>query len=462
MTSATLDSLAAKAAREHLLAYAIGQYAGYETPPHIKLLADKLMAVERGEIKRLAVFMPPRHGKSNLVSEVFPAWYLGRKPQHQVLFTTYGQDLADGFGRKVRNAVADERHSMAFPDSVLSDDSQSARRFNTSNGGVYYAVGAGGAVTGRGADLLIIDDPLKSREEADSRLIRDKLWDWYASTAYTRLMPGGAVVLVQTRWHEDDLAGRLLKRGEVWDVVNLPAVCEEDADLLGRSRGMALWPSRYGRVDLDRIKSTIGEREFAALYQQRPSPLEGSLFRRGWLQYAEKAPYGSRITLGVDLAISTKEGADYTAIVALARDEFGKLYVVDAVRERVDFPSCLRLIRLMADKHKPDVIGIEQVQFQAAVIQSLLRDTSLPVRGIRPDKDKVTRAQPLALRYEQGLVYHCGVPPWFEDELTSFPNAEHDDAVDALAYAYVAMSDAFSHNSQPAPRVTFYTTDIGY
>lgn len=462
MNPADLDALAAKAAREHLLAYAIGQYAGYETPRHIKLLAEKLMAVERGEIKRLAVFMPPRHGKSNLVSEVFPAWYLGRKPNHQVLFTTYGQDLADGFGRKVRNAVADDRHVLAFPECELSDDSQSARRFNTSKGGVYYAVGAGGAVTGRGADLLIIDDPLKSREEADSRLIRDKLWDWYASTAYTRLMPGGAVVLVQTRWHEDDLAGRLMKGGEVWEVVNLPAICEQDMDPIGRQRGESLWPQRYSREDLDRIKLTIGEREFAALYQQRPSPLEGSLFRRGWIQYAERAPYGARVTLGVDLAISTKEGSDYTAIVAMAKDEFGKLYVIDAVRDRVDFPSCLRLIRMMADKHRPDVIGIEQVQFQAAVIQTLLRETSLPVRGIRPDKDKVTRAQPLALRYEQALVYHCGLPSWFEDELTSFPNAEHDDSVDALAYAYTSMSDTFSHNSQAAPHVSFYVAPSGY
>lgn len=433
-----LENLAATAARDNLLSYAIGHFRDYRTPPHLMLLAEKLMAVERGEIKRLAVFMPPRHGKSNLASEVFPAWYLGRKPSHQVLFTTYGQDLADGFGRKVRNAVADPKHVRSFPASILSDDSQSAKRFNTSAGGVYYAVGAGGAVTGRGADLLLIDDPLKNREEADSRLVRDKLWDWYASTAYTRLMPGGAVVLIQTRWHEDDLAGRILMGHEDWEVINLPAIAEY-GDMLGRQYGQPLWPEQYGLEALENIRATIGEREFNALYQQRPSPLEGALFRRDWIGRQVAPRSGTRIAMGVDLALSTKEGADYTALVVMARDEFGKLYVLDAVRERVDFPSALRLIRNMADKWNPKAIAIEQVAFQAVVVQELLRNTTLPIRGVTPDKDKVTRAQPLALRYEQGLVHHAQLPSWFEDELLAFPQSKHDDAVDALVYAYQAV-----------------------
>lgn len=433
-----METLAATAARERLLAYAIGMLPRYEVPPHIELLASKLEAVERGEIKRLAVFMPPRHGKSNLTSELFPAWYLGRNPAHQVMFTTYGQDLADGFGRKVRNAVAEPRHMRSFPESVLADDSQSARRFNTTAGGVYYAVGAGGAVTGRGADLLLIDDPLKSREEADSKLIRDKLWDWYASTAYTRLMPGGKVVLVQTRWHEDDLAGRVLMGSEEWEVINLPALAEP-GDVLGREIGRALWPSQYPAEALQNIRNTIGEREFVALYQQRPSPLEGALFRRDWINRAKSPRSGTRVAMGVDLALSTKTSADYTAIVVMARDEFGKLYILDAVRERVDFPGALRLIRLMADKWDPKQIAIEQVAYQAVVVQELLRNTSLPIRGVTPDRDKVTRAQPLALRYEQGLVFHEELPSWFEDEMLSFPQGAHDDGVDAMVYAYQAV-----------------------
>jgi predicted phage terminase large subunit-like protein len=448
LTPLELQNLAATAARDNLLAYAIGHFRDYKTPLHLMLLAEKLMAVERGEIKRLAVFMPPRHGKSNLVSEVFPAWYLGRKPSHQVLFTTYGQDLADGFGRKVRNAVADPKHTRSFPASILSDDSQSAKRFNTSAGGVYYAVGAGGAVTGRGADLMVIDDPLKNREEADSRLVRDKLWDWYASTAYTRLMPGGAIVLVQTRWHEDDLAGRILLGHEHWDVINLPAIAEH-GDMLGRNVGQPLWPGQYDLPALENIRATIGEREFVALYQQRPSPLEGALFRRDWIGRQVAPRSGTRIAMGVDLALSTKDGADYTALVVVARDEFGKIYVLDAVRERVDFPSALRLIRNMADKWNPKAIAIEQVAFQAVVVQELLRQTTLPIRGVTPDKDKVTRAQPLALRYEQGLVHHAQLPSWFEDELLAFPQSKHDDAVDALVYAYQAVMKMSTYGDVP-------------
>lgn len=430
-----IEALAATAARNKLLSYAKGHWKGYKTPDHLQMLADALEQVEAGKIKRLAVFMPPRHGKSNLVSEIFPAWYLGKHPTEQVLFVTYGQDLADGFGRKVRNAVANQHHMRVFPESVLAEDSASAKRFNTTAGGVYYSVGAGGAVTGRGANLLIIDDPLKNREEADSRTIREKLWDWYASTAYTRLMPGGAVVLVQTRWHEDDLAGRILMGHETWDVLNLPAIAEGN-DQLGRQPGEALWPEQYNIDALQTIKATIGEREFAALYQQRPAPLEGALFRRDWINRGKAPRSGTRVAMGVDLAISTKESADYTAIVVVARDEFGKIYVLDAVREKVDFPSALNLIRQVADKWNPKMISIEQVAFQAVVVQELLKQTTLPIRGVIPDKDKVTRAQPLALRYEQGLVTHEQLPSWFEDELLAFPNAQHDDAVDALVYAY--------------------------
>jgi predicted phage terminase large subunit-like protein len=771
LSRAELDTFAASAARDSLLAYAIGMSPSYKTPPHIELLADKLEAVSNGEIKRLMVFMPPRHGKSNLCSELFPAWYMGHHPQDQVMFTTYGQDLADGFGRKVRNALADERHVRSFPGSVLAQDSRSAQRFNTTVGGVYYAVGAGGAVTGRGANCvvtgtmietsdgsipidklhlcaptvkilslnhlkrsleyrslqaissrsadgfyrittssgrtlqvtgehrvfaggeykradavspgesfvclvqqgvypscppsvqggfpgspgsllqcsllhitsfdqalcwvrgvwgagkaqwgkegrkvlfgmptqapgpgyrapsdskgvpnvrrwlsgevarfgevcrvlwqavrgdrslqvdgfcgkpnvegwrnafastaslcqgfprdaashtgarwphvravrgagvsacashrqladeqlgeqlghavcpaspevargngwvaqaesvalvervceevcvydiqvegnhnlfaagvcvhncLIIDDPLKSREEADSKLIRDKLWDWYASTAYTRLMPGGAVVLVQTRWHEDDLAGRLLNGHEKWDTITLPALAEP-MDALGRNVGEALWPEQYDVQALQTIRQTIGEREFVALYQQRPSALEGAMFKREWLHRAKAPRAGMRIAMGVDLALSTKTSADYTAIVVIGRDEFGKLYILDAVRERVDFPGALRLIRDVADKWKPRAIAIEQVAFQAVVVQELLRQTTLPIKGVTPDKDKVTRAQPLALRYEQGLVFHEDLPSWFEDELLSFPQGAHDDGVDAAAYAYQSV-----------------------
>ena len=200
-----------ESARTGLLGYAKSQMDNYKTPPHIKKLAEKLEAVERGEIKRLAIFMPPRHGKSILTSEFFPAWYMGRNPDKYIICSTYAQDLADDFGRKVRNQLQDASYGEIFPDTQLATDSASVRRFHTTKGGVYYAVGAGSAITGRGAHLLLIDDPIKGREEADSQAMRGNLLDWYRSTAYTRLMPNGSVILIQTRWHEDDLAGWVLK-----------------------------------------------------------------------------------------------------------------------------------------------------------------------------------------------------------------------------------------------------------
>lgn len=465
MTSQELDALAAAAARTRLLAYSIGINPRYETPPHLELLANKLEAVADGRIIRLIIQMPPRHGKSELTSAMFPGWYLGNHPQKQFMFTTYGQDLADGFGRKVRNAVSGVRHTRAFPESVLAGDSKSAQRFDLEAGGTYYAVGVGGAVTGRGADILLIDDPIKNREEAESRLMRDKLWDWYTSTAYTRLMPGGAVVIVMTRWHEDDLVGRILSQGhETWDVISLPALAES-GDALGRGVDEPLWPQRYPLDSLLDIRNTIGQRDFAALYQQRPAPLEGALFRRDWIGQQPPPRSGMRIAMGVDLALSTKTSADYTAIVVIGRDEFGKLYVLDAIRERVDFPGALNLVRQVAAQWSPKQIAIEQVAYQAAVVQELLRNTTLPIRGVTPDRDKVTRAQPLALRYEQGLVHHAQLPSWFADELLSFPNGMHDDAVDALVYAYQSvMAMTRSGDAPSANLVAFQPFDavMGY
>jgi hypothetical protein len=209
--------------------YAVAHWPGFELAAHHRIIVDKLEAIERGEIRRLMILMPPRHGKSLLSTQFFPAWYLGRNPERFVITASYGQELADDFGRRVRNLVSDPLHRAIFPAFRLSDDSTSMRRFNTTAGGSYYAVGRGGPITGRGAHLLIIDDPLKDREEAYSDTIRRSLHEWYSSVAYTRLQPGAAIVLVQTRWHEDDLAGRLLRENSSeWEVLALPAIAESE------------------------------------------------------------------------------------------------------------------------------------------------------------------------------------------------------------------------------------------
>ncbi len=221
----TLEEVRATLARRSLLRFTEYTNPLYERAQHHEQIAAKLEAVERGEIDRLMIFMPPRHGKSELASKRFPAWCLGRQPSRQIIAASYNSDLANDFGRNVRNLVAEPEFSQVFPGVTLAPDSQAAMRMNTNAGGAYVAAGVGTAVTGRGAHIALIDDPFKDREEADSERRRELVWDWYRSTLYTRLMPGGAIVLIQTRWHEDDLAGRLLvHEPEQWDVLELPAI----------------------------------------------------------------------------------------------------------------------------------------------------------------------------------------------------------------------------------------------
>src|SRR5580704_16261342 len=219
------NSGALSLARSFLGPYATALYPPFRLPAHLRIVISKLEAVERGEIKRLMIFMPPRHGKSLTATQLFPAWFLGRNPSKYVISASYGQDLADGFGRSVRNFLSEPLHQAIFPSCRLSGDSASMRRFSTTAGASYYAVGRGGPITGRGAHLLLIDDPLKDREEARSENIRRQLHDWYRNVIYTRLQPNAAIVIICTRWHEDDLAGRLLREhaSEKWNVINLPA-----------------------------------------------------------------------------------------------------------------------------------------------------------------------------------------------------------------------------------------------
>lgn len=421
-----------------LIAYAAYQWPSYQTAAHHRLIARKLEAVERGEVKRLMIFMPPRHGKSMLASEFFPAWYMGRNPDHYVVAATYGQDLADDFGRKVKNQIADPGFQKIFPGVSLKDDSKSARRFHVhgadsavehqvTQGGAYFAVGVGGPLTGRGAHLLLIDDPIKDRQDADSEVTRRRIKDWYTSTAYTRLMPGGRVVVIQTRWHEDDLAGWLLKEhaGEDWDVLSLPALDGEKP----------LWPEQYDKDRLLKIKSAVGARDWSALYQQSPSPDEGTYFLREWFKTWHARPAHLNIYGTSDYAV-TDSGGDYTVHRIWGVAENGDIYRLDGWRGQSTADVWIDKKLDLVKRYQPlawfGEAGVIQKAIEPMLIRRM-RERNIFVRNewMSSIADKPTRARGFQARAASGGVYfEAGADI---DEFLKFPAGAHDDDVDTAS-----------------------------
>jgi len=400
--------------------------------------------VEHGEIRRLMIFAPPRHGKSELVSRRFPAWYLGRHPARQFISASYSADLAGDFGRDVRNVVASRGFAALFPGIGLAEDSTARNRWHTNQGGSYVAAGVGTAITGRGADILNIDDPVKDRQAAESTAIRDATWNWFTSTAYTRLMPGGAIVLTMTRWHQDDLAGRLLAEqaagGERWDVLSLPAL---DAD------GAALWPEAYDTEVLGRIRTAIGERDWAALYMQAPRPAEGAIFKVEQIGILDAVPAGyGPMVRAWDLAATRATGTrdpDSTVGLLLKRLPDKRLVVVDVVRLRGGPDEVERAIVSTARQdgwgvrislpQDPGQAGRAQIAYLTRQLQGFQVDAS-PESG-----DKVTRAMPVASQANTGnlSLVRAGWNRALLDELAAFPGGSHDDQVDALSRAFALL-----------------------
>lgn len=423
---------------------------------HLILLADRLVALARGDIDRLMVFMPPRHGKSELCSKYFPAWYLGTFPERRVILSSYEANFAAGWGRKARDIL--KEHGGMFGVEV-SEDSQAAAAWNLQGrqGGMDTA-GVGGPITGKGADLFVIDDPLKNAEEAQSETIRNKQWDWWQSTARTRLHPGGKVLMMMTRWHEDDLAGKLLADADTgadqWEVLCLPAVAEQ-SDRLGREPGEALWPSRYSTSDLSKTKRASGPYWWSAMYQQRPAPEEGGIFGRETFRCWSTTGQGNMVTLDtiegprdisldactkfatIDPAVSTRETADYFVMSTWAISDYGDLLLLDCLRDRIAGPDQPDRIRSEYEKWRHHQIGVERMGYQLSLLQELVKQ-GLPVMPLDPDKDKVARASLAAARYKSGKIFHPKQAAWlhdFEEELLAFPNGAHDDQVDTVAYA---------------------------
>jgi predicted phage terminase large subunit-like protein len=381
---------------------------------------------------------------------------LGQHPDRSIIASSYGSELAVDFGRRVRGFVSDPLHRAIFPQCVVADDNDAAHRFGLMMGGTYFAVGAGGPLTGRGADLLLIDDPIKSREEAYSAATRRSLQSWYESVAYTRLQPGGAIVLIQTRWHEDDLAGWLLREhaSEGWRVLSLPAVAERDEGW--RAEGEALWPARFPIETLDRIREAIGSIAWASLYQQRPTAEEGAIFKRDWFRAFREPPECKRLIFSLDTAFKTGQSSDYSVIAVIGETTTG-YFLLHLSRGRWEFPELKRQAVALADLWSPHYVLIEDAASGQSLIQSLKAETRLPILPVKPLGDKVARASAVSPLAESGRVYLPESASWlsdFIDEACSFPAAPHDDQVDAVTQGlnYLRGEGYQPIEFRPAPR----------
>ncbi len=433
----------------------------------------ELQRVIDGDCKRLILQVPPRHGKSLLASQLLPAAYLLAHPDRYVGVSSYSAELAEGFSRKAREFFKEAG-------GLLNPTSQAVNAWGTERGGGLWAAGVGGAVTGRSGHLLIIDDPVKNREDAESQRMMDKLNDWYTSTLYTRLEPHvGAIVVIQTRWAENDMIGQLLeneanvseKGRENWTIVDLPALYEEEdnrpllpdhCNIISdwrESPDEALCPQRYDKDDLERIREAIGSRDFASLYQQRPAPEGGNMFSPEWWQYYnwdDTIPDFQRVMLSVDCTFTDTKKSDYVVgtVVGQAGNRF---YVLDMVREKLDVIGTMSMISRLYQKHSLSGTVIELAASGYAVYQMM--STKVPgLVGFRPEKSKTARASGIVPIVEAGNVFLPASSPWldaFINEFSLFPASKNDDMVDSLTMAINYCSQ------RSAPQMTEVTWGRG-
>jgi len=414
--------------------------------PHLLYIQQQLTRITNGDIRKLMIFIPPRHGKSELATIRYPVYRMERDPSTRVMLACYNQDLANLFSREARR--------IAIARDLLGGGINSQEEWEIAGGGSFRAASSGGGgVTGRGADLIIIDDPIRSRADANNAHLREKVWAWYRNDIRTRLEPGGAIILILTRWHTDDLAGRILasEDGPNWTVCSLPAEAEED-DPLGREVGEALCPDRFDLAELRDLKSVL-QIDYFALYQQRPVAEEGGLYQRAWFRYdpPPRTPEGDlafeMIAQVWDTASSVN--GDYSVCLTVGVKE-NRAYVVDVYRARMETPDLLRQVRNQAERWHPTVILVEDASSGIAVIQMLRRETRLPLVAVPANRGgKLTHAKANLPYLEGGRVSFCPGPylPEFEAELLSFPAARHDDQVDALN---IALTRIFSSSPRKA------------
>ena len=421
-------------------------WPGFIEGEHHHRMADAFERVASGTLKRLIVNMPPRHTKSEFASYLLPAWFLGQNPKGKVIQTAHTAELAVGFGRKVRNLVSDPEYQTVFPGVALQQDSKAAGRWNTAQGGEYFAIGVGGAVTGKGADLLIIDDPHSEQEgQSLDAAVFDRVYEWYTSGPRQRLQPGGAIVVVMTRWHKRDLTGQLVRASnnrtgtDTWEVIELPAILKS---------GESLWPGYWAKEELERLKAELPVSKWSAQYQQNPTSEEGAIVKREWWKtWEEKEPPKCDFLIqSWDTAFLKTQRADFSACTTWGifyhEDDKGlrvpQLILLDAYKKRMEFPELKKFAHDYWKQWQPDAFIVEGKAAGMPLIFEL-RQMGIPVQEYTPSRgnDKIARVNAVADLFSSGIVW-APMRRFSEEvieEFADFPTGEHDDLVDSSTQA---------------------------
>ena len=459
----------ASKARDSFITFVKTVWPGFVEGEHHIRIGEKFEKVLSGEIKRLIVNMPPRHTKSEFASYLFPAWLMGHKPQTKIIQTTHTAELSYRFGRKVRNLMDSEEYRSVFTDVRLSQDSKAAGRWETNYGGEYFGAGVGGAITGRGADLLIIDDP-HSEQDALSQTAMDNAWEWYTSGPRQRLQPGGSIVVVMTRWSEEDLTERLIEAqskdplADKWEIVDFPALLDD---------GQPQWPEFWKKDQLEAVRASLPVAKWNAQWQQQPTSEETSIIKREWWQEWNKPqPPLQYIIQSYDTAFSSKTTADYSAITTWGvfyNEITGKqnIILMEADRGRWDFPELKRIALEKNDYWQPEQIIIE-AKATGLPLTHELQAMGIPVINFTPSRgnDKLVRVNSVSPLFESGMIWY---PPykWAEElieECAAFPYGRHDDYVDSMTQALMRYRQfgALQHEydeeieNRPKRRIAFY------
>jgi predicted phage terminase large subunit-like protein len=437
----------AEQAQKSFMAFVQKVWPAFIHGAHHAKMAEAFEKVAEGKIKRLIINMPPRHTKSEFASYLLPAWFLGKFPNKKVIQTSHTAELAVGFGRKVRNLVDQDTYREIFPGVGLQTDSKAAGRWATNKGGDYFAIGVGGAVTGKGADILIIDDPHSEQEAAQAEInpeIYDKTYEWYTSGPRQRLQPGGAIIIVMTRWSKKDLTGQVIKAasqrsGEEWEVIEFPALLPS---------GKPLWPQFWPRMELEALQKELPHGKWMAQYQQNPTSESSAIVKREWWQVWEddEAPNCEFTLMAWDTAFEKSNRADYSALthwgVFYHPDDTGlpqaNIILLNAFRERMEFPKLKQTAIDQFKEWEPDSVIIEKKASGAPLIYEM-RAMGIPVQEFTPSKgnDKISRLNAVSDLFASGRVWAPNTH-WAEEvieEVASFPAGEHDDYVDSVSLA---------------------------